>query len=106
MGVMINIVNVNTNDDILHQKSHSKETIRELFGTLVDSGPSATNLSVDISYRGNASLCLQASSHTEMSISSPSITRPPQSAPQFDSSSLHRTPLPLSSSSRASVVAN
>ena len=94
--VLINILEVNVNDNLLHQKSHSKETVRQLFRTLVESSSSETNPRVDHQ---------QATTHNMQSSHTISRPRVPQSQP-LDSNVLQPARLPLSSGSSTNAVAN
>ena len=64
--MLLNIFKLNVNDNLLHQKSHSKGTVRQLFRTLAESSSNATNSRVN---RTQTEAHMQ-SSHT--------ITRPPE----------------------------
>jgi cell wall assembly regulator SMI1 len=94
--VLINVLEVNVNDNLLHQKSHSKETVHQLFRTLVESSSSETSPRVDHQ---------QATTHNMQSSHTISRPRVPQSQP-LDSNVLQPARLPLSSGSSTNAVAN
>jgi hypothetical protein len=105
--VLINILKVNVNNNLLHQKSHSKETVRKWFRTLVKSSSNETNPSMHTMQPSHTmsrplvtrSQPLDSISNTNVNghsssdsarwyPSSHTILRPPQSAPSCHSNVL------------------